>query len=86
MNIENKNSISYNDNKIINIDSSINNIFILSKEKKCIIPIFKKNCGKYILKLFDIPKENIDLELLISIILNKINKINEIKKIISNKI
>ncbi len=86
MNIENKNSISYNDNKIINIDSSINNIFILSKEKKCIIPIFKKNCGKYILKLFDIPKENIDLELLISIILNKINIINEIKKIISNKI
>ena len=87
-NIEEINTISTNTNSI-NGDSSMNNllnkIFIFSKETWRTIPLLKKNCGEELRNIFDISKGKIKKDSLASIIVNKINILKEIKKLISNK-
>ena len=65
---ENKNSIFETDYKLVNIESPLNKIFVLSKENTCLIPIFKNNCGIELKNMFYVIKENINSESLLLII------------------
>ena len=82
-NIEDKN-IANIPKKIID-NTFLNNIFRISKEKSLLIPLLNNDCGKELKNIFSKPEKNIEFNSLISFILNKIQIIIEIKKIISNK-
>ena len=91
-NIEEINNIISNDTQKINsinensfTNNFLNKIFIVPKGTSRIIPLLKKNCGEELKNIFEISKGKKNKESLDSIIVNKINILNEIKKIISNK-
>ena len=91
-NIEEINNIISNDDQEINnineniiMNSFLDKIFINSKGTSKIIPLLKKNCGEELKNLFDISKGKKKKDSMDSFIVNKLNILNEIKKLISNK-
>ena len=81
-----ENNSPTNDNNINpSMDTILNKLFLLSKENSQRLPLLKKNNGSELKDIFNKHPENTDLSSLKTFINDKINIINEIRKLIGNK-